>query len=141
MVAVCKDCAAVWDQLDIAPPKKPRPATPPGPRCATHHRMFKEQQKASAHAARVIATYGLVEGEYFELYKFQGGCCAICRKATGATRRLSVDHDHKTDKVRGLLCRPCNNMLGHGRDDPYFFQRAMEYLRWPPYDRFKGAQS
>jgi hypothetical protein len=45
---------------------------------------------------------------------------------------LSVDHDHKTLLVRGLLCRPCNDLLGHARDDPEFFTRAKVYLEKPP---------
>lgn len=36
---VCMDCQTVWDQLDLAPPSKPRPAPYPGPRCATHHKV------------------------------------------------------------------------------------------------------
>jgi hypothetical protein len=121
----CKDCPPMSKN-------RPRPAPHPGPRCATHWRAeLKRRQKAN-HETRVQKTYGLGEGGYEALYLFQGGKCAICLRATGATRRLSVDHDHATGKVRGLLCRPCNSMLGHGRDDPEFFIRAAAYLRHPP---------
>ncbi|MFT2016328.1 endonuclease VII domain-containing protein [Streptomyces sp. 796.1] len=76
--------------------------------------------------------YGLEPGAYERLYTLQGGVCFICQRATGKTRRLSVDHDHRSDEVRGLLCRPCNSMLGHGRDDYRFFMRAVTYLVAPP---------
>jgi hypothetical protein len=121
----CKDCTAEWEPY--APPKRPAPF--PGPRCATHHRAKRKAAKAKAHEARVCATYGLEPGEYAKRYAEQDGRCAICRRATGATRRLSVDHDHATGKVRGLLCRPCNDLLGHARDDLYFFVRAYHYLK------------
>lgn len=85
-------------------------------------------RKASAHEQRVQKVYGLGPGEYRRIYDFQGGKCFICQRATGASRRLSVDHDHKTGKVRGLLCRPCNDVLGHLRDDPEAFERGMNYL-------------
>lgn len=85
-----------------------------------------------AHRARVARVYGIEPGDYDKLYAAQGGRCALCLRATGASRRLSVDHDHATGKVRGLLCRTCNGILGHARDDPYYFDRAWRYLVLPP---------
>lgn len=76
--------------------------------------------------------YGIQPDDYDKIYAAQDGKCAICRRATGLTRRLSVDHDHATGKVRGLLCRVCNDMLGHARDDIEFFARALQYLNDPP---------
>lgn len=128
----CKDCWQAEDELDIAHSTRPRPAPNPGPRCATHWREERKRRKAAAHEAAVIRTYGLKEGEYKRLYDAQLGTCAICLRATGATRKLSVDHDHETGKVRGLLCRPCNDMLGHARDSDMFFYRAANYLQRPP---------
>ena len=66
------------------------------------------------------------------LYLFQGKRCAICARATGATRNLSVDHDHKTGLTRGLLCRPCNDFLGWVRDDPEAGRRLFQYLTNTP---------
>jgi len=76
----------------------------------------------------VRVVYGLGAGDYERLWAAQGGVCALCLRATGRTRRLSVDHDHLTGQVRGLLCRPCNNVLGHARDDADFFLRCLTYL-------------
>lgn len=95
--------------------------------------------KAANHEKRVQQTYGLEKGEYAQLYEFQGGLCALCRRATGSSRRLSVDHCHVTGDVRGLLCRPCNNILGHARDKAKFFLRCILYLRRPPYKRMKAG--
>ncbi len=131
----CVDCKAERERRGKPYPSYPRPATYGGPRtplCASHWRSRKKLAKSGAHERRVQKIYGLSAGQYGEIYLFQGGVCAICRRATGATRRLSVDHDHKTGLVRGETCRPCNDMLGHGRDDPEFFRRAAAYLLNPP---------
>ena len=156
---ICKDCAAeieafdAWQlrqccdwQSDECPRcKGTRPPNPPatnrpiveksGGRCATHWRAERKRRKAAAHERRVQKVYGLSDGDYDRLYEAQGGVCAICRRATGASRRLSVDHDHRTGVVRMLACRPCNDMLGHGRDDPEFFRRAAEMLESTPAQR------
>ncbi|MDX3260741.1 endonuclease VII domain-containing protein [Streptomyces sp. MI02-2A] len=118
----CKDCE----------PGSKRPAPNPGPRCATHWREEKKRRKQAAHEKRVQNVYGLGEGDYDVIYKGQDGRCAICQRATGASRKLSVDHNHKTGEVRGLLCRVCNNLLGHARDSTEFFDRAKQYLINPP---------
>lgn len=103
-----------------------------GGRCASHWREERQRQKDAAHEKRVGRVYGLQPGQYKLLYDFQGGRCAICTRATGASRRLSVDHDHDSGKVRGLLCRPCNSLLGHLRDDLGAAYRIAQYLKSPP---------
>jgi len=121
--ATCKDCKSTTRVLGH-----------PGPRCATCWRTETKRRKESAHGQYVERIYGISEEEYKLLYEAQGGRCAICRKATGAARRLAVDHNHKTGEIRGLLCKPCNRYgLGmFARDDPEVFDRAANYLRNPP---------
>lgn len=128
----CKDCKVHRYALGRPYPANPRPAPYPGPRCYSHHNQYRKQVKSGAHERRVQKTYGLKPGEYGQIYLFQGQVCAICRRATGATRALSVDHDHKTGLVRGLLCRPCNDLLGHIRDDRETARRIVAYLNWTP---------
>jgi hypothetical protein len=50
--------------------------------------------------------------------------CVIC----GSNEKLVVDHDHKTNKIRGMLCNHCNRGLGHFRDDPMLLEFAAQYL-------------
>jgi len=54
--------------------------------------------------------YGISVEEYNRLLDQQGGTCAICDEAP--EYHLYVDHDHETEKVRGLLCRACNFAVG-----------------------------
>jgi hypothetical protein len=53
---------------------------------------------------------GVSDAEYARLLDAQGGHCALCLN-TPKTRRLHVDHDHATGRVRGLLCYRCNRAL------------------------------
>ena len=117
-----------------------RKAPHPGPRCATHNRAKRNERKAYSHERHVGDTYSLTYEQYWQIYHIQGGVCAICERATGAKRKLSVDHDHACCKgktscglcVRGLLCTACNRLLAHLRDDPQAVIRALHYLQAPP---------
>lgn len=105
-----------------------------GPRCAPC-----ASQKA--HDKRVGETYGLGPGQYAQLLAFQGGVSAI-GKHKPVTKRLAVDHDHKTGEVRGLLTKHENfYLLGYVErfDDPIaVLQAAIDYLRLPPARRLWG---
>jgi hypothetical protein len=80
--------------------------------------------------------YGITLAEYENLLAAQNGVCAICQQAETSTdrklnrpRRLAVDHCHKTDKIRGLLCLACNTAIGKLKDDPQLIERAAAYVR------------
>ena len=105
---------------------------PRKPRCATHKRAERKRASAATHDAYVGKAYGVSRGFYAQLREAQGGRCAICRRATGETKRLAVDHNHRTGDVRGLLCGPCNSLLAHCRDDVEMLRRAARYLVEPP---------
>lgn len=117
----CKGCGSTTRALKA-----------PGPRCATCLRALKKAQKRAAHGRWILKTYGLTLEQYEALHEAQGGVCYICQRATGKVRRLAVDHDHATGYVRGLLCKPCNSVLAHFRDDPKVAYRTMKYLVDPP---------
>jgi hypothetical protein len=78
--------------------------------------------------------YGLCPDDYAGLLRAQDWKCALCRQAarpgpSGRTRPLSVDHDHETGQVRGLLCTRCNTRLGMlEKQGHVWVERAQEYL-------------
>lgn len=74
-------------------------------------------------------TYGISLEDYNNMLSEQDGCCAICRRHHSMFRRkLSVDHDHKTGLIRGLLCKDCNTSLGQFNDDVDTLLTAVSYL-------------
>jgi hypothetical protein len=75
---------------------------------------------------RLTALYGMTRAEYEQMFKRQGGVCAICKR-TGVP--LCVDHCHRTAEIRGLLCHRCNLALGCSCDDPEILLAAVAYLR------------
>ena len=77
----------------------------------------------------IARKFSVTAEQYKQMLRAQSGRCAICRKRqTGRFKHLAVDHDHKTDKVRGLLCGVCNRAIGQLGDDPKIVARAVEYL-------------
>lgn len=65
--------------------------------------------------------------DYDDLLAKQNGSCGICNKKPGK-RHLSVDHDHETGEIRGLLCGWCNLGLGRFRDNAILLRAAIKYL-------------
>lgn len=76
--------------------------------------------------------YGLTEAEYDDISNNQGGVCKICggkNNSTGTEKRLVVDHDHLSGKVRGLLCDRCNQGIGLLQESETVLVSAIDYLR------------
>ena len=73
---------------------------------------------------------GVTVEDYDRLLAAQGGGCAICGNPP-KTRRLDVDHDHRTGKVRGLLCHRCNRALPAWLTATWLW-KALNYLA--PYE-------
>lgn len=82
------------------------------------------------HAYFLNYRYGMSLDEYTSMLNGQGERCAICRSDSpgGKAKVWSVDHCHGSNRVRGLLCGPCNRGLGQFRDDPDRLRAAAEYL-------------
>jgi len=73
--------------------------------------------------------YGMTTEEYNELFAKQQGKCAICGiHQTELKKTLHVDHCHKTEKIRGLLCSNCNTGIGLLQEDIENLQCAILYL-------------
>lgn len=84
-----------------------------------------EKRKEILRNSRIRA-YGISPETYYEMLEKQGNECAICK--TKSTRRaMNIDHDHKTGKVRGLLCDGCNLSLGHFEREG-FMEKVSKYL-------------
>lgn len=72
--------------------------------------------------------YGLSKEEYDALEAHAGNACEVCGLPCNSGRQLAIDHDHATNRVRGLLCGNCNKGLGNFQDSPALLRKAIEYL-------------
>lgn len=81
--------------------------------------------------------YGITTKDYEKLLKEQNFSCKLCHKHISLNKhmcnkmeikRLAIDHCHKTNKIRGLLCNQCNRGLGMFSDNPDLLRKAANYL-------------
>ena len=95
----------------------------------THKQDQREYQNRPENKLRAkkldqinnLKSYGLTLEQYDQMFEEQNGVCAIC-ELPEIRRRLSVDHNHETGKVRGLLCFICNTRLGIIENDTFATQ-------------------
>jgi len=74
-------------------------------------------------------TYRLNQTKYIKMFRDQSYACAICKTEVNPfTLHAHVDHDHRTGKVRGILCRHCNLGIGHFRENTGALENAIRYL-------------
>jgi len=115
----CKECASkihkTWTAKNYALKIKPRMAK----------FVLTPEAKDSAFRRKYDITF---QG-YNLQFQIQGGCCAIClRHQSEFPRSLAIDHDHVTNKFRGLLCDGCNIGLGMFKDNLDSLKMAIKYL-------------
>jgi hypothetical protein len=73
--------------------------------------------------------YGITLADKSAMLAAQGGVCAICKESNWGKQGPCVDHCHKTGKVRQILCRDCNLIIGIAKDDERRLGAATHYLR------------
>lgn len=96
-----------------------------------YNKTYNLNHKCSDEQARskVIKRMGLTIEQYDELLTKQEYCCAICGTHQDKLKqKLSIDHNHDTLKIRGLLCNKCNRGIGLLNDSIVQLQKAIDYL-------------
>lgn len=88
-----------------------------------------ERYKKSARERSIKHRYGITYEDYMSLLKKQENKCAICEGHQQGKDFFSIDHDHNTGKIRGLLCNNCNRGLGLLKDSSSILENAINYLR------------
>lgn len=118
------------------------PILPDGRRAENASKMRAWQRSARAadpdygRGKELKKLYGVTLEWWKETFAKQNGVCLICLQPETAMIRgkvlsLAVDHCHDTGRVRGLLCRACNNAIGALKHDPEILNRAISYLKGP----------
>lgn len=94
------------------------------------NKKWADSNKEKIQAKRRRQRYGLLQSEFELMMKSQNNKCALCHQEFGTVKSQSpsVDHNHKTMKIRGILCDRCNRLLGVVDDNIEIFKLAIEYL-------------
>ena len=93
--------------------------------------LDRENAIVNQRRINIFNKYGITEVEYNTMLELQNGKCAICGskeiKRKGA-KYFNIDHCHKNNNVRGLLCHNCNIVLGKIEDSKEWLSKALKYL-------------
>lgn len=110
--------------------KKTRKITPKGKTyCSECKRLARRGIKG--RIANYKDKYGITIADFNIIFKKQKNTCAICKckkPIKYSTKGFVIDHNHKTGRIRGILCTPCNLILGHAQDSTKIIKAATKYL-------------
>lgn len=98
-----------------------------------HNKNYYQLHKDDYKKRILKNVYGISLEDFRRMLVRQRGVCAICGRPETATINgnlisLSVDHNHKNQQVRGLLCVDCNSLIAHAKEEIYVLQNAIQYL-------------
>ena len=93
---------------------------------------YRANNKEEVKDKKLFRLYGIGLADYRQMLERQDGKCAICGSTTTRNvqhKSLAIDHNHETNKIRGLLCHHCNAGIGHLGDSIELLQKAIDYLK------------
>ena len=101
-----------------------------------YKKRYPDRMRRKEREAYLRKRYGMTVEDYNQLLLAQSGRCAICgtmtppllKETVSSGLSFSIDHDHRTGAVRGLLCGACNLGLGNFGDEPARLRAAAVYL-------------
>ncbi len=85
------------------------------------------KNKERCYWVQVRRLYGITKQQFDSLLEEQNNCCCVCLKRI-PRNVMTIDHCHKTGRVRGVLHKGCNTFLGLAKDSPTILRRAADYL-------------
>lgn len=91
---------------------------------------YKDQQyREKVKYGQIRRNYDLTKDEYLKLFEDQNYECKICGSSViPLTKHAHVDHCHRTNIVRGILCAKCNRLLGEVYDDVEHLNKMVQYI-------------
>jgi len=128
----CKTCKEIKSWREFGKHKRTRDGL--NPHCLACRRARQKEKyrtpgfRNCMKQSQMRWLYGIGFEEYDAMLAKQNGLCAICGKEPSLKRRLAIDHCHKTNVVRGLLCLKCNKGIGLLNDDTTTMSKAIEYI-------------
>lgn len=94
---------------------------------AERAKNYQREYKGVARKAMLMRKHGITAEIYDQMFAAQGGRCLVCG-IKPEKEHLHVDHDHKTGRVRALLCGNCNSAIAFCKDDPQRLRALALYL-------------
>lgn len=94
-------------------------------------REYGAKNKKSLASSRLVRIFGITLEEKIQMLIMQDSKCKICGKILDIenySKEVHLDHNHETNKIRGLLCSHCNVGLGAFKDNPEFLYNTINYL-------------
>jgi len=91
-------------------------------------RYREKNGKDSVFDKSLRRLYGITLEQYQAMAAEQGHRCALCGEPPETAKRMHVDHDHATGRIRALLCHHCNLLLGNAKDSTVRLRQAIAYL-------------
>lgn len=92
-----------------------------------------EEKKRRAKNSRLMSRYGITIEMFEAILESQGNVCPVCKESD---KVFCVDHNHKTLKIRGIVCLNCNlRVIGGARDQDWKLVNAAEYVTNHPADK------
>lgn len=130
---VCSKCGIVKDAVEFLPMRRNRTGLASYCReCDGNARSARNLADPKGRWEANLRRYGITVQERQDLLASQDGHCALCPakegEGKGHAKRLHVDHDHKTGKVRALLCSRCNLVIGQVEEDRELLFRMIQYV-------------
>ena len=120
--SLCKKCTKVQEKLYRDSPKGQKVA-----KAKYKRKKDRPDAKEYFEDQYLWRTYKLRRKDKERMYLAQNGCCAICKQPI-SFNNVHVDHNHITDKIRELLCPPCNTFVGHIENKPNLIESIIKYL-------------
>lgn len=94
---------------------------------------YEQKNKRRITNQYLVRKFGVTLEQKEAILASQDDRCAICGSEAPKTKRgWQLDHCHKTNAIRGVLCHNCNSLLGYAHDDPAILQAAIAYLARAP---------
>jgi hypothetical protein len=94
------------------------------------NKKYKQSKKGqlAARKSYLKTKYGITLEQHKDMYISQNGCCSICEFPV-SYEDIKTDHNHKTGKVRSLLCQRCNIFVGYVEATPELVEIIFEYIK------------
>lgn len=133
-IKFCKDCSTAL----IGSKACYRPEGYLRTRCAAcfglyknkSNREFRKKNRSWQRISNLKHQAKISLEDYNKILEFQNGVCAVCKKKCITGKNLSVDHNHKTGLIRGLLCSKCNKALGLLHESEELVLNLIDYMKY-----------